>query len=142
MKFEKVKWIWLDKQFYPEYQDSAYTYFCDKKPYCVAVFEKQISISRPVKKIYTAISADRLTDSNLTAIMEKVMTDKYLTQPQPYFMHFVLQALDKVGLFGKYGIDAILKWQKLLDECDSLLKKMWNFIPGVDYSHAWSATPA
>ena len=35
------------------------------------------------------------------AVMEKVMEDKSLSQAQPYFMHFIFNALAKTNLFNK-----------------------------------------
>ncbi len=83
-----------------------------------------------------------LTDRDPVAIMEKVVNDGSLTQPQPYFMHFLFQALNKVGLFEKYALGLLLQWVDLLAECDSSLKEIRGEMPGCDYSHAWSATPA
>lgn len=39
-----------------------------------------------------------------TPIMEQVMADDSLIAAQPYFLHFVLDALDAAGLFEKYGL--------------------------------------
>ena len=75
-------------------------------------------------------------------IIEKIMTDYSIVRAQPYFMHFVLDAVDHVGLFEKYGLDEIRRWGKLLDEHDSSWKEIWG--DGgfdCDYSHAWSGTP-
>ena len=74
-------------------------------------------------------------------IMEKVMTDETLPQAQPYFLHFELLALEKCGLFEKYGLGVIRKWKGLLDECPSSLKERWERVNDCDYSHAWSGTP-
>ncbi|HHV11498.1 MAG TPA: hypothetical protein GXX75_14600 [Clostridiales bacterium] len=73
-------------------------------------------------------------------VMEKVMNDPGLSQAQPYFMHFVFEALDKVGLFEKYGLGQIERWKKLIDENASALKEVWYGFD-CDYSHAWGGTP-
>lgn len=49
-------------------------------------------------------------------IMEKVLNNKDLIQAQPYFMHFVLDAIHHAGLFGKYGNDQMRRWSVLLSE--------------------------
>lgn len=73
-------------------------------------------------------------------IMEKVLHDSTLTKAQPYFMHFVLNALAEAGLFEKYGLDQIRRWKALLDECPGTLKEVWAGFD-CDYSHAWGGTP-
>lgn len=77
-------------------------------------------------------------------IMTAVLEDKTLITVQPYFMHFVLEAVYSAGLFEKYGINQILRYGKLVEECDKGLKEGWIDMPeyGYDYSHAWGATPS
>lgn len=74
-------------------------------------------------------------------IMAVLLADDSLVQPQPFFMHFVFEALEKVGLFEKYGFALMRKWQKLVDECPGGLKEVWSGF-NCDYCHAWGATPA
>jgi alpha-L-rhamnosidase len=71
-------------------------------------------------------------------IMQRIMQDDALPRVQPYFMHFVFDALQQAGLFEQYGFQEIRKWKALLDEHPSSLKEGWNF---GDYSHAWGASP-
>lgn len=73
-------------------------------------------------------------------LMIRVMEDKKLSQAQPYFMHFVFDALAKTGLFGKYGISQIHRWKQLAEENASGLKEVWHGFD-CDYSHAWGGTP-
>lgn len=73
-------------------------------------------------------------------IMEALLADDSLVQPQPFFMHFVFEALEKTDLFEKYGNTLMCKWKKLLDECSGGLKEVWGGFD-CDYCHAWSATP-
>ena len=75
-------------------------------------------------------------------IMEKVMTDDTLVPCQIYFMHFVFEALAKVGLFEKYAYELVKKWAPLVKECDSSLKETLIDCIKPDYSHAWGGTPA
>ena len=76
-------------------------------------------------------------------LLEKILTDKSLIYPQPYFMHFVSEAINKVGLFGKYGLDTIRLWEKAIDRDKCALKEGW--IPinsyGFDLSHACGGSP-
>jgi hypothetical protein len=68
-------------------------------------------------------------------IMNKVMT----TQPlncQPYFMYFILDALDHCGLFEKYGVDQMKRWK--IYEDTQTYREDWD---AGDYSHAWGGAP-
>ena len=73
-------------------------------------------------------------------IMVKVMEDHDISQAQPYFMHFIFNALTKTELFEKYGLSQIGRWEQLLKENPSGLKEVWNGFD-CDYSHAWGGTP-
>ena len=76
-------------------------------------------------------------------IMERFIEDKDFQEPQPYFMHFVLEAITEVGLFEKYGMKLILKWEKLVNECNKGMKEVWKTFEGyeTDFSHGWGSTP-
>jgi alpha-L-rhamnosidase len=73
-------------------------------------------------------------------IMEKVAEDSSLTQAQPYFLHFVLDAFDKAGLFETFGLKYMERWKDLLAENPYTLKEVWNGFD-CDFSHAWGGTP-
>ena len=84
-------------------------------------------------------------DISEAELMERVITDDELIDVQPYFMHFELEALYKSGLFGKYGLKEIHKWDKLIEECDKGMKEAWGEECqgyGYDHSHAWGSTPS
>ncbi len=74
-------------------------------------------------------------------ILHKVMNDKNLIQANPYFYHFILDAIYESGLFAEYGIKTLRKWIDLVNECDKGLKEVWDGFD-CDYSHAWGGTPA
>lgn len=79
------------------------------------------------------------------AIMRTVATDNKLIDVQPYFMHFVLCALRKVGLFDEYGFDMLNKWKPSVTDFGKGLQEGWlkpeeGYI--FDHSHAWGGTPA
>lgn len=83
-----------------------------------------------------------LSDSEQSQeILHKVMNDKTLIQANPYFYHFILDAIYESGLFAEYGIDTLRKWTDLVNECDKGLKEVWDGFD-CDYSHAWGGTPA
>lgn len=75
-------------------------------------------------------------------IMERILGDMEMTNPQPYFMHFVLEAIVKAGLFEKYGLEQIRRWRVMTDFPKGL-QEGW-YAPGTyqfDYSHVWGGTP-
>lgn len=78
-------------------------------------------------------------------LMERVLHDPDLPDVQPYFMHFILEAVHQAGLFEQYGLPLLRRWKIMVDECDKGLKEGW-FPPQedyyFDYSHAWTGTPA
>ena len=60
---------------------------------------------------------------------------------QPYFYHFLLNALYNEGMFGEQGMALIRRYESLLNKCDKGLSEAWENM-NCDYSHAWGATPA
>lgn len=76
-------------------------------------------------------------------IMEWVLKPENLDGIQPYFMHYVLEAVYKAGLFEKYGIELLKKWQILVENCEKGMGEVWQKHEGycTDYSHGWGATP-
>lgn len=86
-----------------------------------------------------------LCDSeNFSRIMKSILDNEEMMIAQPYFMHYVIDAVYKAGLFEEYGLKLIRKWEKLVNECEKGLKEVWNDYEGydVDYSHGWGGTPA
>ena len=69
------------------------------------------------------------------AIVEKVLAEKPLNT-QPWFMHWVFQAIDHAGLFDKYATPQMRRW-RIVPETQSF-REMWN---GGDLSHGWCSTP-
>lgn len=84
-------------------------------------------------------------DDNARAIIEKVIFNDEMQDIQPYFAHYLLCALKKLGLFEKYGMRIINRWKPVVAECDKGLKEGW-IAPQPDYSfdhsHAWGGTVA
>ena len=75
------------------------------------------------------------------SILEYVVKDLSKLEMQPYFYHFLLNALYNEGMFGKYGMSLIRRYESLIDKCDKGLSEAWENMD-CDYSHAWGATPA
>jgi alpha-L-rhamnosidase len=68
-------------------------------------------------------------------IMDKVLAGKHLNT-QPWFMHWVFQAIGHAGVFDQYGIAQMRRWQ-VVHETQSF-REMWN---SGDLSHGWCSTP-
>ncbi len=77
-------------------------------------------------------------------IMKNILDNEDMMIAQPYFMHYVIDAVYKTGFFDEYGLNLIRKWEKLVNECDKGMKEVWSDYEGyvVDYSHGWGGTPA
>ena len=87
-----------------------------------------------------------LCDEALSAeILERIIFDDSLQDIQPYFMHYLLDAVRKYNLFGKYGMKLLERWIPVVNECDKGLAEGW-IAPeesySFDHSHAWGGTPA
>lgn len=89
-----------------------------------------------------AVAFGLAPEERFSGIMEKVVNDETLIPAQPYFMHYVFDALDRAGLFEKYGNAQLRRWKVMLDECEWSLKEIWTEggFP-CDHSHAWGGTP-
>ena len=84
---------------------------------------------------------DRDTAKNL---IEKVMSGEIEGDYQPYFAHYLLEAIYNNGLRDKYTLEVINKWKKPVSDCPKGLVE--GFVapePGYlfDHSHAWGGTP-
>ena len=98
---------------------------------------------RPTREIETfsphvnllAVLYDLAPKSQQAAIVEKVLAEKPLNT-QPWFMHWVFQAIDHAGLFDQYGTQQMRRW-KIVKDTQSF-HEMWN---GGDLSHGWCSTP-
>jgi hypothetical protein len=60
---------------------------------------------------------------------------------QPYFSHFVFEAIDQCDLTNELSLGLLRRWTALIAEAPGSLKEVW-FGFDCDYSHAWGGTPA
>jgi len=104
------------------------------KPYQWLPADKDIETFSPHVNLL-AVLYDIAPRERQRAIVEKVMEESPLNT-QPWFMHWVFQALDHVGLFDKYGTRQMRRW-KIVPETQTF-REMWN---GGDLSHGWCSTP-
>ena len=87
-----------------------------------------------------------LADKNLAKdILDRIIFDDALQDIQPYFMHYLLNAVRKYNMFEKYGMKLLERWISVVEECDKGLAEGW-IAPeesySFDHSHAWGGTPA
>ncbi len=78
------------------------------------------------------------------SLIDKIMSDEIEGDYQPYFAHFLLEAVYNAGLREKYTLSIIDKWRAPIRECSKGLVE--GFIPpeptySFDHSHAWGGTP-
>lgn len=79
------------------------------------------------------------------ALLTRILEDDSLGQVQPYFCHFLLEAVYRNGLRGKYTLPILEQWKAPVRECSKGLaegfhkpEESYSF----DHSHAWGGTPA
>jgi hypothetical protein len=82
-----------------------------------------------------AVLYDLAPKEQQAAVVEKVLAEKPLNT-QPWFMHWVFQAIHHAGLFDQYGTPQMRRWQ-IVPETQSF-REMWN---SGDLSHGWCSTP-
>ena len=75
------------------------------------------------------------------AILDYVVNDLRKEEMQPYFYHFLLEAVYKEGLFSKYGLKIIRTYESLINKTEKGLCEAWEYI-NCDCSHAWGGAPA
>ena len=87
-----------------------------------------------------------LCDEELAVdILDRIIFDDSLQDIQPYFMHYLLNAIRRYDMFDKYGMKLLERWIPVVEECDKGLAEGW-IAPeesySFDHSHAWGGTPA
>jgi hypothetical protein len=84
-------------------------------------------------------------DDRARDLLERVVPSKELQDIQPYFAHYLLEALRRHGLFEKFGQPLLQRWVAVVNSCDKGLQEGW-IAPeptySFDHSHAWGGTPA
>ena len=77
-------------------------------------------------------------------IIDKIMQDEIPGDCQPYFLHYLLEAVYHLGLREQYTLSILEKWKTPVLECSKGLAE--GFIKPeptyhFDHSHAWGGTP-
>lgn len=77
-------------------------------------------------------------------IIHKIMSDEIPGDYQPYFAHYLLEAIYSNGLREKYTLEVLERWKAPVKECPKGLVE--GFVApeptySFDHSHAWGGTP-
>ena len=93
-----------------------------------------------IMAVYTSIC-----DSDTARMLiEKIMNDEIEGNVQPYFQHYLLEAIYTHGLREKYTLSVVERWKDAILECDKGLPEGF-YAPEPTYrfdrSHAWGGTP-
>ena len=77
-------------------------------------------------------------------LLHRIMSDEIPGEYQPYFAHFLLEAIYRNGLRDEYTLKVIDKWKAPIAECDRGLVE--GVLPpeptySFDHSHAWGGSP-
>jgi hypothetical protein len=77
-------------------------------------------------------------------LIDKIMSDEITGDCQPYFMHYLLEAVYRLGLREKYTLEICNRWKEPVLNCRKGLVE--GFVAPeptycFDHSHAWGGTP-
>ncbi len=78
-------------------------------------------------------------------LLRRIIPDKTLPAAQPYFCHYLLEAVYRNGLRDEFTLDIIEQWKAPVAECPKgLVEGFYKPEPtySFDHSHAWGGTPA
>jgi len=91
-----------------------------------------------------AVLYDIVPENQQSTILNYVVNQKAIDL-QPYFMFFVLSAVDHAKQFNTVGLELIKKWENGINRETYTLKENWQDQTetgyGGDYSHAWGGSP-
>ncbi len=78
-------------------------------------------------------------------LLRRIIPDKTMPNPQPYFCHFLLEAIYRNDLREEFTLDILEQWKAPVKECPKgLVEGFFKPEPtySFDHSHAWGGTPA
>lgn len=83
-------------------------------------------------------------DDTARRLIDKVVNDEIEGDVQPYFLHYLLEAIYTHGQRERYTLKVIDRWRAAVEECPRGLAE--GFVPpeptyNFDHSHAWGGTP-
>ena len=129
------------KAFQRELWSESEGLYRDGKPHATEVKPNQwLPADKNVETFSTQVNTLAVCAGLADANRAKTVMNKVLARAdmncQPYFMHFVFEALDRADVFDTFALAQMRRW-KVLEDSQSFLE-MWNT---GDRSHAWNATP-
>ena len=85
------------------------------------------------------------TQEQCADLLSRILDDDSLGQVQPYFAHFLLEAVYRNGLREQYTRQILEQWKDPVKDCpkglaEGFYKPEPNY--SFDHSHAWGGTPA
>lgn len=83
-------------------------------------------------------------DATARKLVRKIISDEIKGNCQPYFMHYLFEAIYRLDLREKYTLTVLEKWKAPIKECSKgLVEGFYAPDPdyGFDHSHAWGGTP-
>ena len=83
-------------------------------------------------------------DETGRSLVDRIMRDEIGGDCQPYFQHFLLEAVYRLGLREKYTLEIVRRWIPSVRECPrGLTEGFFRPEPGYhfDHSHAWGGAP-
>ncbi len=82
---------------------------------------------------------------NCRELLRKIIPDKTMPDVQPYFCHFLLEAVYRNDLREEFTLSILEQWKAPVEECKKgLVEGFYKPEPtySFDHSHAWGGTPA
>ncbi len=131
-----------------EFFDSDKKLYFDGKNDAYGGFTGYLPSNSP-KRYYTkypdilACAYGLIEGEDAVSLIDRIIFNDGMQDIQPYFMHYLITAVKRLGLFGKYGMALLERWKPVVNECDKGLKEGW-IAPQPDYSfdhsHSWGGT--
>ena len=106
------------------------------KPYTWLPADTDIETFSPHVNLL-AVLYDLAPKERQAAIVDQVLAERK-PNTQPWFMHWVFQAIDHAGLFDKYGTDQMRRWNDNIAKATQSFHEMWG---KGDLSHGWCSSP-
>jgi hypothetical protein len=69
-------------------------------------------------------------------LLERIIRNEFPVAPSVYYTEYLFEAIERYGLWEKYGRELILRWYRFRN---TGVRESW--IAG-DYSHAWGSFPS
>ncbi len=131
----------ISAAFESELWNSSQGLYRDGKPFQTTIKPNQwLPADKDIETFSTqvntlAVSCGLTSPERSRSVMKAVLSRKDMNC-QPYFMHFVFEAMFKAGLFSSEAVRQLDRW-KIVPDTQSFYE-MWSV---GDLSHAWNASP-